>query len=261
MTAVLVSVSRYQTQHAPQVARLVKEFPRIPAVALLAATESRTTQALLALGQQGVRALVDVRDPQGWRDLRQFVANDRGDLIERDAMARIREDLAGATHDCLRFFDALFLLPPTVSTVQQFARMNGVVPSTFMSRFFREKLPAPKRYIAMARLIRAARLFENPGLSITHVANHLEYSSAQSFSRHMHLLMHCTPMQFRRQYNGYTMLQAFRDQLVHPYRETLLRFEPFATMPPWSVLRESPPVPMPVPTPATRTHPVPQTMP
>lgn len=238
VTAVLVSVSRYQTHHAQQVARLVKEFPRIPAVALLAATESRTTQALLALGQQGVRALVDVREPQGWRDLRQFVSSDRGDLIERDAIASIREDLVGATTDCLRFFDSLFLLPPTVSTVQQFARKNGVVPSTFMSRFFREKLPAPKRYIAMARLVRAARLFENPGLSITHVANHLEYSSAQSFSRHMHLLMHCTPMQFRRQYTGHAMLNAFREQLILPFRDTLLQFEPFATMPPWSVLRE-----------------------
>lgn len=247
VNAVLVSVSRYQTQHAHQMARLVKEFPRIPAVALLTATESRTTQALLALGQQGVRALVDVRDPQGWRDLRQFVSSDRSDLIERDAIARIRDDLTGATIDCLRFFDALFLLPPTMSTVQQFARTNGIVPSTFMSRFFREKLPAPKRYIAMARLVRAARLFENPGLSITHVANHLEYSSAQSFSRHMHLLMQCTPMQFRRKFTGQTMLTAFREQLVLPFRDTLLRFEPFAVMPPWSVLRDAPP--------SSRSHP------
>lgn len=241
VNAVLVSVSRYQTQHAHQMARLVKEFPRIPAVALLTATESRTTQALLALGQQGIRALVDVRDPQGWRDLRQFVSSDRRDLIERDAIARVRDDLTGATTDCLRFFDSLFLSPSTMSTVQQFARANGVVPSTFMSRFFREKLPAPKRYIAMARLVRAARLFENPGLSITHVANHLEYSSAQSFSRHMHLLMQCTPMQFRRRFTGTTMLNAFREQLVLPYREILLRFEPFAVMPPWSVLREPSP--------------------
>jgi hypothetical protein len=42
-------------------ARLVREFPRVPAVALLTANEPRTTQSVLALGQQGIRALV-----KGW---------------------------------------------------------------------------------------------------------------------------------------------------------------------------------------------------
>lgn len=237
VSAVLVSVARYQTQDAIQVARMVREFPRVPAVALLTTTESRTTQSLLALGQQGVRSLVDARDPKGWRELRELVTNERSDLIERHALARIREDLDGAPPDCLRFFEALFFSPAHISTVQQIARALGVVPSTLMSRFFREKLPAPKRYLAMARLVRAARLFENPGLSITHVANHLEYSSAQSFSRHVSLLLGCTPMQFRRRFDGEAMLDAMRDQLVQPYRDTLLRFEPFGTMPQWSVLR------------------------
>lgn len=237
VTAVLVSVARYQMHHAHQVARMVREFPRVPAVALLTVTEARTTQSLLALGQQGVRALVDARDPQGWRDLRHLVSSEHGDLIERLAIDRIHRELEGATIDCLRFFDSLFMLPPRTSTVQQLARSHGVLPSTFMSRFFREKLPAPKRYLSMARLVRAARLFENPGLSITHVANHLEYSSAQSFSRHMQLLMQCTPLHFRRQHTGNTMLNAFCNQLVHPYRDILLRFEPFAIMPPWSANR------------------------
>ena len=237
VSAVLVSVSRYETRDATQVARLVREFPRVPTMALLTTTEPGTTQSLLALGQQGIRSLVDARDPKGWRELRELVTSGRSDMIEQRAMARIRIDLDGAPADCLRFFEALFLAPAHISTVQQVARANGVVPSTFMSRFFREKLPAPKRYLAMARLVRAARLFENPGLSITHVANHLEYSSAQSFSRHVSLLMGCTPMQFRRQFDGEAMLNAMRDQLVLPYRDTLLRFEPFATTPQWSVLR------------------------
>ena len=239
VSAVLVSVTRYQTQHAPQVARLVREFPRVPAVALLTGSEPRASHAVLSLGQHGVRALVDARDPRGWRDLRQLVAGESHDVIEQRAVHLIREDLPNAPEDCLRFIDAMFLAPAYVSTVQQIARANGVVPSTFMSRFFRVQLPAPKRYLAMARLVRAARLFENPGLSITHVSNHLEYSSAQSFSRHVHLLLRRTPMQFRREYDGERMLQLFRDQLILPYRDTLLRFEPFSATPQWSVLRES----------------------
>jgi len=237
VSAVLVSVARYQTQDAPSVARLVREFPRVPAVALLTSNDARTTQALLALGQQGVRSLVDTRDPKGWRELRHLVTTEREDLIEQHAVRQVRVDLSGAPEDCLRFFDTIFRVPAYVSTVQQIARTNNVLPSTFMSRFFRVGLPAPKQYLAVARLVRAARLFENPGYSITHVANHLEYSSAQSFSRHVRLHLSCTPMEFRRRYNGVEMLNVMREQLVLPYREILLHFEPFAATPQWSVLR------------------------
>jgi len=241
VAAVLVSVARYETQHATQVARMVREFPRVPAVALLTATETRTTQSLLALGQQGVRALVDVRDPKGWRELRQLVANERGDTIERIAVARINADLPDVPRDCQRFFEALFLSAPSVTTVRQLARGMGVLPSTFMSRFFRARLPAPKRYLAMARLVRAARLFENPGLSITHIAYHLEYSSPQSFSRHVQSLLQHSAVEFRRAFDGEGMLDRMRHDLVLPYRDALRRFEPFTTTPQWSVLRQNAP--------------------
>lgn len=241
VSAVLVSVARYQTQHAPQVARLVREFPRVPAVALLTATEARTTQSLLALGQQGVRALVDVRDPKGWRELRQIVTSERGETIELLAVSRILADLGQVPDDCRRFLEQLFRAPSGVTTVRQLARSMGVLPSTFMSRFFRARLPAPKRYLAMARLVRAARLFENPGLSITHVAYHLEYSSPQSFSRHLQSLLQCSAVEFRRMYDGEGMLDRMRHDLILPYREALQRFEPFTAAPQWSVLRESAP--------------------
>ncbi len=237
VSAVIVSVARYQTQHAPQVARLVREFPRVPAVALLAANEPQTTYSLLALGQQGVHSLVDVRDPKGWRDLRQLVSNERDGSIEQLAIARIREDLLGVPVDCQRFFECLFRAATGVTTVRQLARAAGVLPSTFMSRFFRAKLPAPKRYLAAARLVRAARLFENAGLSITHVANYLEYSSPQSFSRHVQTVLSCTALEFRRSFDGERMLNRMRNDLVLPYRDILHRFEPFVTTPQWSALR------------------------
>ncbi|HYW30102.1 MAG TPA: hypothetical protein VE869_01265 [Gemmatimonas sp.] len=157
VSAVLVSVARYAAQHAPAMARLVREFPRVPAVALLSANEPRTTQALLSLGQQGVRNLVDVRDPKGWRDLRSIVANERGESIERRAITRLTDDLRDAPPDCRRFFETLFLISPLVCTVRQLARGLGVVPSTFMSRFLRAGLPAPKRYLWAFRMDWAVR--------------------------------------------------------------------------------------------------------
>ena len=67
--AVLVSVT-CAGLHATRVASLVREFPRVPAVALLSELEARTPHAVLALGQSGIRRLVDVRSAAGWRELR-----------------------------------------------------------------------------------------------------------------------------------------------------------------------------------------------
>jgi AraC-like DNA-binding protein len=160
---------------------MVREFPRIPAVALLTETQNSTPHTTLALGQLGIRTLVDARAPTGWQTLRNLLATQGGADLQRSALTQISFDLPGASKDCWRFFELLFETSPRISTVRQLARQLNILPSTLMSRFFRAKLPAPKRYLSLARLIRAARLFENPGLSVARVANHLDYSSPQSF--------------------------------------------------------------------------------
>src|SRR6185503_690331 len=123
-------------------------------------------------------------------------------------------------------FEALFLSPPRLSTVRALSVQLGVLPSTLMSRFFRAGLPAPKRYLAEARLVRAARLFENPGFSIANVSNHLDYSSPQSFGRHVRTLMQLTAVQFRARYDGESMLQHFREELVLPHIDALRELNP-----------------------------------
>jgi len=45
-------------------------------------------------------------------------------------------------------------------------------------------------------------------------------------------------VEFRRTYDGEGRLGAMRRTLVIPHLETLRRFEPFMTVPPWSVLRK-----------------------
>lgn len=233
VSAVLVSVSRYQQHHGNQVARMVREFPCVPAVAVLTGNETRSTQSLLALGQQGVQTLVDGRDPAGWRDLRQFVNREVAGTIEAIAIGRIRADLEGANEDCLRFFDELFLAPRSLTTVRQLSRRLGVVPTTFMSRFFRAGIPAPKKYLAAARLVRAARLLENPGYSLTQVAFLLEYSSPQSFSRHLMHSLQCGATQFRKSYNGAAMLEHMREHLILPFQPQLVAFVPVEVTPQW----------------------------
>jgi AraC-like DNA-binding protein len=106
-----------------------------------------------------------------------------------------------------------------------------------MSRFFRAGVPTPKRYLAMARLVRAARLFENVGFSIANVANHLDYSSPQSFGRHVRTLLHITAGEFRERYDGASMLMRFRTDLVIPYENGLRRLRPLTAPAGWASVK------------------------
>jgi AraC-like DNA-binding protein len=231
-SAVVVSVTRCDQRARAGVAALVREFPRVPTVALLTQLDRSTPHAMLSLGSTGVRQVVDVRESDGWRELRNYLGSARGEEIQRQAISQLALDLSAVPQDCWRFFEALFLSPSRVSTVRLLARRLEVLPSTMMSRFFRAKLPAPKQYLATARLVRAARLFENPGFSVSNVANHLDYSSPQSFGRHVRTIMRMTAVEFRDQYDGEGMLQYFRETLVLPHLDRLRNLRP--SSPSWT---------------------------
>lgn len=226
--AVVLSVSYCERVSSEPFATMVREFPRVPTLALLSELGPRTPQTLLALGTSGVRRLIDVRDGSGWRMLRSALTHECGNSVQRLALGRLSHDLDGASPDCWRFFEALFLSAPSVCTIRKLARNLGILPSTLMSRFFRAGLPAPKRYLAMARLVRAAHLFENGGFSVANVANHLEYSSPQSFGRHVRTILQLTAVEFRDRYDGAGMLDRFREELVLPYAGALRRLSPLA---------------------------------
>ncbi|HUO50968.1 MAG TPA: helix-turn-helix domain-containing protein [Gemmatimonadaceae bacterium] len=239
--AVIVSVARCGPDECSHLAQLVREFPRVPAIALLSRIEPATPQAVLTLGQCGVRDLVDVREGLGWGDLRTVLANSRSDDIARLALGMLSLDLVGVSDDCWRFFEAIFRPPTGCATVRSLCRELQVLPSTLVSRFFRARLPAPRLYLAYARLMQAARAFENPGLSIANVANGLDYSSPQSFGRHVRTLLGLSALEFRRRYDGEGMLQRFREELVLPFADTLRRFYPLSKGTRWSgILRGEP---------------------
>ncbi len=231
--AILISIARYGHQGSARMAAMVREFPRVPAMALLTETHYSTPHNVLELGQLGVRILIDARQPSGWQALRDILAAERSSDLQRTALGQLSSDLTGAPTDCWRFFELLFSHTPQIHTVRQLSRQLHILPSTLMSRFFRARLPAPKRYLSLARLIRAARLFENPGLSVASVANHLDYSSPQSFGRHIRTVMKMSPVAFREAYDGAGMVQYFRRELVIPHVETLRDFHPASTSPGW----------------------------
>lgn len=233
--AVLVSVARCDGPSQPRITAMVREFPRVSTVALVSTVSPDSPRTALSLGSSGITQLVDVREPQGWHELRRLLLASRRSEIQREALSQLAIDLAGAHPDCWRFFETLFTLPPRLSTVRALSVELRVLPSTLMSRFFRAGLPAPKRYLAEARLIRAARLFENPGFSIANVANHLDYSSPQSFGRHVRTLLDLTAGQFRQRFDGQRMLLHFRETLVLPHQATLRQLRPLGSATPTAV--------------------------
>lgn len=232
-SAIIVSVACCDQHARSRMASMVREFPRVPTVALLTQVDREAPRTVLLLGQSGVKQLVDAREPSGWRELRALLLAAQSNGIQRQSLGQLAIDLAGASDDCWCFFEALFVSSPRVSTVRALSRELAVLPSTLMSRFFRAQLPAPKRYLALARLVRAARLFENAGFSIANVANHLDYSSPQSFGRHVRTLLQLTAAEFRAHYDGEKMLLRFRRELVLPYLDRLRQLRPLTAPVGW----------------------------
>lgn len=222
-TATLAGCGR---QAVARVAELVRGFPRVPTLALVSEIDGATPHTVLALGGSGVRTLIDARRPEGWRALRHALTFDDEHALRQCVAAALAADLGTAPEGCRRFFAALFTVPEHVTTVRALAVSLGVLPTTLMSRFFRMRLPAPKRYLSMARLVRAARLLENPGCSLTAVAHALEYSSAQSFGRHVRATLGCSPGELRRRYDGERLFARFRADLIVPHLDVLRAFTP-----------------------------------
>lgn len=231
ISAVLVSVGRCVREQPARMEAVVRDFPRVPTVALLSHTSEASPSTVLALGNCGIRTLIDVRQSTGWHTLRELLGAEATRDIDRAATALLRQDLAGVSDDCWRFFETLFLPDCQLSTVRQLARRLQVLPSTLMSRFFRSQLPPPKRFLSYARLVRAARLFENPGMSVADVANHLDYSSPQSFGRHVRTMLNVSAATFRRSYDGERMLARLREELVLPNLVALRTLHPLLVRP------------------------------
>ena len=230
VSAVLLSVVRCGRQFDRRTATVVREFPSVPTVALLGATPP-TADALLQLGNAGVTQLVDVRLPSGWNRLRQILGSEAQMEADRMALQAIRGELGELSPDCWTFFEALFVSSERIGTIRELALRMGVLPSTLMSRFFRARLPSPKRFLAFARLLRAARLFEDAGHSIADVSNALEYSSPQSFGRHVRTLLGITAGEFRRDFTTARMLDRLLADLVRPYRDGYRRLRPLVLRP------------------------------
>src|SRR2546421_8645921 len=224
--ALVISVHRCRGDELPAVARFVREFPAIPAVALVSRHDREATETLLRLGATGVRTAVDCTEPGGWRRLRDLVGHPASPVATQ-VLTRLVPALREPSEEARLFFEAVARLAPALSTVPGLALHLRVRPSTLMSRFHRAHLPSPQSYLAGMRLLHASYLFQNPGLSVSDVAYRIDYSSPQSFGRHLRAVLGVTAGEFRRRFPFDVALARYVDLLITPYRETLRAFHPF----------------------------------
>lgn len=226
--AVLVSVQRCSREPMSEVGKLVRGFPGIPTVALVSERSGHATEALLRFGAHGVREVVDVSDPTGWQRLRALVSGPVP-LAGARIQAPLVDALGEVPPDTRLFFEALVRLAPSVTTVRKLCAALRVRPSTLMSRFGRAGLPSPKSYLAAMRLVHAALLLEEAGLSVADVAYRLDYSSPQSFGRHLRALMGVSGTEFRRRFPFPLARDRFLKLMILPYRTVLRAFHPLSS--------------------------------
>src|SRR5213079_2272571 len=94
--AMVLSVHACRGEQLPAVARFVREFPAIPAVALVSRHDRDATETLLRLGATGVRTAVDCTHPDGWRRLRDLVGHPASPVTAR-VLARLIPGLGDAS--------------------------------------------------------------------------------------------------------------------------------------------------------------------
>ncbi len=225
--AVLVSVHRCVPEQIAAVGRLVRDFPGIPTVALLSQHDAGATEMLLRLGASGVRQVVDVTSAAGWSQLRHVVGQPATRAVSR-IQGPILDALDEAPADARLFMEVMIRLAPETPTVRKLSERVHVRPSTLMSRFARAGLPSPKNYLAAVRLLHAAHLFEAGGLSVADVSYRLEYSSPQSFGRHLRTMLGITSSEFRQRFPFPLALERFVTLMLAPYVAIWRDFRPLA---------------------------------
>lgn len=221
---VLLSPSLFQERDLKSLAAAAVGFAGVVAI-VISDSETPDLEKLLKLGACGAQRLVDLRTRDGLNLMRDLAFHAYGS-VGTSILRAVMPTLAQATPDSRYFFERLILAAPEATSIRTFAKSIHALPSTLMSRFFRARLPSPKRYLAEARILYAAALLEIPEFSIAEVANRLAYSSPQSFGRHLREKRGLSANDFRYRVSFARATERFVGDLISPYEETFRSFVP-----------------------------------
>lgn len=227
-TALLLSPSVARHYSLPEIHSMVVKTPGATPVAVLADDWPTSHDALLSLGACGVRQVINLAEREGWDRLRALVdqvGGECGQFVCRELLAAAESTSA----DFRRFLAVVVRVAPETTTVRRLSAVLEIDASTLMSRFFRARLPPPKRYLSMTRLVYAAYFLEMPKVSVAATANALNFSSPQSFERHVRSVLGLTAGEFRRELNSRAAIDHYINRLIVPHLEKLRDFNPLAS--------------------------------
>lgn len=226
--SVIVSGSAILNGARSPIAEMARRFPDVAVVGWMDVVQpDLVIEAARRFGEVGAKSIV--RADGKLHDLRRCVA----DVVAADpfiasALRQLQD--AGDTEGWKRFVATMF--HEDVSSAIELGEAVGVRHQTVASRFFRRRLPAPKRWLALVRLVAAARILENPRASVEDVAYRLGHGSPQAFGRHVQGMLGkgMTAARFRAKHDGASMLRRALDELVAPHRDRLLGFDPLESV-------------------------------
>jgi AraC-like DNA-binding protein len=223
--ALLLSPCSFDPRDAPVVRRLILSVHGVTTAAVVAEGHPVGWTQMLTLGACGVKSAVDLSSPSGMEELR-MLGRDATREVGQRILAVLADALADASCATKLFFDRLIVIAPRATTVRELARTLGVRPTTLVSRFYRCGLPSARTYLAEVRMLYALAYLEDPAKSVASVARHLDYSSPQSFGRHVRVRYGRSTSELRRELPFDTMMRKFLREHIVPYWKTFVQFTP-----------------------------------
>lgn len=225
--AVLLGQESMTTDSAPSIGKLAVTCGGT-LIAVVGGWTPTLSDTLLAFGRYGVRDAVDVSSRDGLARLRNLITRAEWELANR-----ISTTLAPSLHDAsveMKFFmNYLVRTAPFVGSVRALAAGLNVHHGSLTSRFFRAGLPSPKKYLALMRLLFAAALLEQPIISAAQAARRLNYSSPQSFMRHVRAQLGVSVCEFRQQYTFQALAHHVVFHTLSRHEATIRWFRPLHT--------------------------------
>lgn len=218
----LLSPAVAEGQVLAQLARAAHQAFPMEIVAVYGERQARPS-TLLALGAHGVRTACDLTTREGWGRLRELTSDSFSSQRKR-IWSALDGSTSGLSKAARVFLQHVVSVAPRTLTVRQLSVQLSVHPSTLLSHFFRARLPSPKQYLAMTRLLFAAALFESKAVSAAWVAHQLNYSSSQSFGRHVRTMLGMTAGELKA--TSFEQIVAhYQHELVRPLAERFQAYE------------------------------------
>jgi len=171
------------TASAREIERLRLLFPSLPLL-LYTSLSPATAAVLLALGQAGIRDVVIFRYDDHASRLCELLAQEEARSASRQLLEQVAEVLAPLPSELRWVLEEVLRSPAELQTVQQVAARARVDRRTFERWFARLGLPSPRHFLAVARVLYAHRLLQDPGFTIEDVAQRLGYAQTKTLQLH-----------------------------------------------------------------------------